>query len=215
MREQPEAADRPELRRPLRQPGRAGHRPRDPHGPAGRFDAGRALPGHQPVADGGRAATTWRGAATPRTPADLAEHDCLIYSTVQGDDRWLFSGADGQPRPMPVRGPLRSNNLSARAGGGARRPGPGGAAVVRGPRVGRTAARCSRCCATTALPSQEIHAVFPSPQAGAVEGHQLHRLAAVADRRTLVGEPAGRCPRAARLTTSAPYTAPLYSPRAG
>ena len=52
-----------------------------------------------------------RGA--PRTPRDLARHDALIYSTVQGDARWLFTGADGRLQPTAVRGPLRSNNLSA------------------------------------------------------------------------------------------------------
>lgn len=52
-----------------------------------------------------------RGA--PRTLRDLAQHDALIYSTVQGDARWLFTGADGRLHPTAVRGPLRSNNLSA------------------------------------------------------------------------------------------------------
>ena len=35
-----------------------------------------------------------RGA--PRVPADLAQHDCLIYSSVQGDDRWHFTGPSGE-----------------------------------------------------------------------------------------------------------------------
>ena len=49
----PGAAGRPELRRPLRQPGGAGHRPRHPHGPAGRFLTGRALARRQPLGAGG------------------------------------------------------------------------------------------------------------------------------------------------------------------
>ena len=50
---------------------------------------------------------------TPTVPADLAVHDALIYSTVQGDARWLLTGPDGHLEPITVRGPLRSNNLSA------------------------------------------------------------------------------------------------------
>ena len=49
----------------------------------------------------------------PRELADLAQHDALVYSTVQGDARWLFTGSDGRLQPTAVRGPLRSNNLSA------------------------------------------------------------------------------------------------------
>jgi len=29
---------------------------------------------------------------TPAVPADLARHRCLVYSSVQGDDRWQFAG---------------------------------------------------------------------------------------------------------------------------
>jgi DNA-binding transcriptional LysR family regulator len=47
------------------------------------------------------------------SPQDLAQHSALIYSTVQGDARWVFTGADGQTQVVSVQGPLRSNNLSA------------------------------------------------------------------------------------------------------
>lgn len=50
---------------------------------------------------------------TPATPAELGTHDALIYSSVQGDERWHFSGPDGRSLVVPVKGPLRSNNLSA------------------------------------------------------------------------------------------------------
>lgn len=100
---------------------------------------------------------------TPQVPADLAAHDALIYSTVQGDARWHFIGADGQLLPVPVKGPLRSNNLSALLV--AARGGMGVAALpwyvayesvnsgVVLPLLG-----------DWALPSQEIHAVYPSPR---------------------------------------------------
>jgi DNA-binding transcriptional LysR family regulator len=47
---------------------------------------------------------------TPRTPADLAAHDCLGYtlSPLTGVSHWGF-GADGRIR-QPVRGSLHANN---------------------------------------------------------------------------------------------------------
>jgi DNA-binding transcriptional LysR family regulator len=100
---------------------------------------------------------------TPSTPADLAQHDCLVYSSVQGDDRWSFTGLHGETGSVPVKGTLRSNNLSAvlaacRAGLGlavlpwyvARESVADGALVP--------------VLADHALPTQELHAVFPSPK---------------------------------------------------
>ena len=99
----------------------------------------------------------------PQLPADLLSHDALIYSTVQGDARWQFTGAEGQPTQVPVRGPLRSNSLSALL------------AAVRGG-MGLAALPCyvaqeslrtgavQQVLANWALPAQEIHAVFPSPR---------------------------------------------------
>lgn len=100
---------------------------------------------------------------TPAQPADLATHDALVYSSVQGDDRWHFTGADGKVVQVPVRGPLRSNNLSALLA--AAHAGLGLAVLpwyvahesVRSGAVGPLLERWS-------LPAQEIHAVFPSPK---------------------------------------------------
>ena len=95
--------------------------------------------------------------------ADLARHDCLVYSSVQGDDRWNFSGPSGEEVSVPVAGSLRSNNLSAvlaacRAGMGlavlpwyVARESLGDGSIVP-------------VLADQALPSQELHAVFPSPK---------------------------------------------------
>jgi DNA-binding transcriptional LysR family regulator len=71
----------------------------------------------------------------PQGVADLARHDCLVYSSVQGDDRWnlLPPGFGHDEASVPVKGPLRSNNLSA-------------------------------VLADHGLPAQEVHAVFPSPK---------------------------------------------------
>ena len=99
----------------------------------------------------------------PTVPADVAGHACLVYSSVQGDDRWHFTGPGGRAETVPVRGRLRSNNLSvilaaARAGMGlailpwyvAWRSVQDGAVVP--------------LLEEFALPAQEIHAVFPSPK---------------------------------------------------
>ena len=100
---------------------------------------------------------------TPLVPAELAAHDALIYSTVQGDARWHFTGADGQTLPVPVKGPLRSNSLSALLA--AARGGMGVAALpwyVAYDSVETGAVL--PLLPDWALPSQEIHAVFPSPR---------------------------------------------------
>ncbi|MDE2147650.1 MAG: LysR family transcriptional regulator [Burkholderiales bacterium] len=100
---------------------------------------------------------------TPRTPADLAGHDALVYSTVQGDARWLLTGPDGQLQATPVRGLLRSNNLSALLA--AARGDMGLAALPC--YVAHDAVRAGAVQPVLggwSLPSQEIHAVFPSPR---------------------------------------------------
>jgi DNA-binding transcriptional LysR family regulator len=99
----------------------------------------------------------------PRRPADLAQHDALVYSTVQGDARWLLSGADGRLIPTAVRGTLRSNNLSALLA--AARSDMGLAALpwyVAHESVKSGAVQ--PVLTDWTLPSQEIHAVFPSPR---------------------------------------------------
>jgi DNA-binding transcriptional LysR family regulator len=100
---------------------------------------------------------------TPLQPAGLATHDALIYSTVQGDARWHLTGADGRVQTVPVKGPLRSNNLSALLV--AARSGMGLAALPK--YVAHESVRSgvlTEVLADWALPSQEIHAVYPSPQ---------------------------------------------------
>ncbi|HUP07877.1 MAG TPA: substrate binding domain-containing protein, partial [Caldimonas sp.] len=102
-------------------------------------------------------------AGMPQSPTDLAAHACLIYSSVQGDDRWHFTDPQGQQHVVPVRGPLRSNNLSAVLA--AARGGHGLAALPW------YVARESLADGTIvpvlerhALPVQELHAVYPSPK---------------------------------------------------
>ena len=102
-------------------------------------------------------------AGTPHAPADLARHACLIYSSVQGDDRWQFTDAGGHGITASVQGPLRSNNLSAVLA--AARAGHGLAALpwyVARDSVADGSIR--PVLEGYALPVQELHAVYPSPK---------------------------------------------------
>ena len=100
---------------------------------------------------------------TPKAPNDLSQHACLIYSTVQGDDRWMLTGPDGQEQVVTVRGPLRSNNLSAVLAGA--REGLGIAILpCYVARESLADGVVKPILERHTLPTQEIHAVFPSPK---------------------------------------------------
>ena len=104
---------------------------------------------------------------TPRAPEDLRGHAALIYSTVQGDARWTFTrpqkSGDAQRREVVVHGPMRSNNLSALLTGAR-----GGLGVAVLPQyVAHDSIRSGSVQVLLkdwVLPSQEIHAVYPSPR---------------------------------------------------
>ncbi len=99
----------------------------------------------------------------PAQPADLAAHDALIYSTVQGDARWHLGGANGLSQTVLVKGPLRANNLSALLV--AARGGVGLAALPKYvAHASVQSGALTEVLTDWALPSQEIHAVYPSPQ---------------------------------------------------
>jgi DNA-binding transcriptional LysR family regulator len=100
---------------------------------------------------------------TPKQAAELSQHACLVYSTVQGDDRWMLTGSDGREQVVPVRGPLRSNNLSAVLA--AAREGLGVAILPwYVARESVADGSVKPILARYTLPTQEIHAVFPSPK---------------------------------------------------
>jgi DNA-binding transcriptional LysR family regulator len=97
----------------------------------------------------------------PERPADLARHNVLIYSTVHGDDTLPYSHPRHGRVPVRVSGSLRSNSLSALLA--AARADFGIAAlpmyvVAASLKEGKVQPVLS----DYALPSQEIHAVFPS-----------------------------------------------------
>ncbi|WP_110673887.1 LysR family transcriptional regulator [Salinicola sp. RZ23] len=51
---------------------------------------------------------------TPATPAELAEHDCLIYQGELGRQRWYFQAADETtPTALEVSGSLYSNDAES------------------------------------------------------------------------------------------------------
>lgn len=45
----------------------------------------------------------------PRTPADLANHNCLGYTYTHSGNAWPLTGPDG-PMTVPIRGTLRANH---------------------------------------------------------------------------------------------------------
>jgi DNA-binding transcriptional LysR family regulator len=109
------------------------------------------------------APTYLKARGTPRRATDLTEHACLVYSSVQGDDRWTLTSPQGREASVPVAGPLRSNNLSALLA--AARAGFGLAILPH------YVARDSLADGSVVpvmedhgLPAQEVHAVFPSPK---------------------------------------------------
>lgn len=102
-----------------------------------------------------------RGA--PQAPAELARHACIVYSSVQGDDRWRLTAPSGQAQSVPVKGPLRSNNLSAVLA--ATMAGMGLAIVPwYVAREALAAAAVLRVMPDHGLAAQEMHAVYPSPK---------------------------------------------------
>ena len=123
---------------------------------------------------------------TPAEPAELGAHDALIYSSVQGDERWHFSGARRTQPAGAGQGPAAQQQPVGAAGRGARRPGPGRAALVRGPRFGARRRGAAAADAVDAAGAGDPRGVQLAA-AGADQGDRLRRLPAAALRRRLVG----------------------------
>ena len=104
-----------------------------------------------------------RKAGVPRRPGDLAGHETLIYSSVQGNDVWRVSTPRGEAVTVPVTARLRSNNLSAVLA--AARSHMGVAALPWYVAADSLASgSVVEVLKGHSLPEQEIHAVFPSPK---------------------------------------------------
>jgi DNA-binding transcriptional LysR family regulator len=102
----------------------------------------------------------------PRTPADLVQHNCLIYSYSPRGDRWRFSGPDGE---YTVR---VSGNFWANNGDALRTAALAGLGVLPSPSfiVGEDlrAGRLKAVLGDFRTPDLPIHAVYP---------HQRHMTA--------------------------------------
>ncbi len=99
----------------------------------------------------------------PAEPQDLGRHDVLVYSSVHGDDQLHFTHPRRERASVRVKGAFRCNNLSSLLA--AAREGFGIAALplyVAGASI--ESGDLERLLTAYALPSQEIHAVFPSPK---------------------------------------------------
>jgi DNA-binding transcriptional LysR family regulator len=104
-----------------------------------------------------------RKRGTPKVPHDLAGHNVLVYSTVQGDDHLHFVDRGDGRSSVRVHGTLRSNDLSTILA--AVRDGMGIAALpvyVAARSLGT--GHVTQVLNDFPLPSQEIHAVYPSPK---------------------------------------------------
>ena len=78
-------------------------------GPVDEGDAvARRVAGTPLVCVGSRRYFERRG--TPKTPADLVDHNCLIYSGLRESANWPFVGPNG-PFSVSVRGNLSSNSI--------------------------------------------------------------------------------------------------------
>lgn len=100
---------------------------------------------------------------TPKNPQELSRHDVLVYSSVQGDDHLNFADRKSGRISVQVSGPFRSNNLSSILA--AVRDGMGIAALPM--YVAHTSLQSGHVTpilGSYSLPSQEMHAVYPSPK---------------------------------------------------
>lgn len=98
-----------------------------------------------------------------RAPEDLTGIDALVYSTAQGAGNWTFTSPDGRRSSVNVQGPLRSNGLqvllqAAEAGMGVC------ALPMYVAHEALAAGRLATVLESWRLPSQEIHAIYPSPR---------------------------------------------------
>jgi len=100
---------------------------------------------------------------TPALPSELPAHEALVYTTAQPDARWHFTGPQGDAAIVPVKGCLRSNNLSTLLSAARRGM---GVAILPNYVAHKSlhAGLLQPLLADWSLPEQEIHGVYPSPQ---------------------------------------------------
>jgi DNA-binding transcriptional LysR family regulator len=96
----------------------------------------------------------------PQHPAELAHHDCLIYSLTDAPETWDFEGPEG-PVAVPVRGRLRADNGQA-----LRDAALAGIGIIRLPSFSVApelkAGRLVEILAGWRVPAHEFYAVYPT-----------------------------------------------------
>lgn len=97
----------------------------------------------------------------PKTPADLASHNCFTYEYVSPRDRWSYLDRDGTEKHVRMTGTLHSNNgdllavVAARGVGIVFEPG-----FIVGPEI--RAGRLVPLLQDYAVPPMPIFAVYPT-----------------------------------------------------
>jgi len=100
---------------------------------------------------------------TPQIPEDLNDHDCIVYSSVQGDAVWQLRSHEGKNHVIIANGRLRSNNLSTVLSAVHLSQG----IAILPLYVASASLKSGRVVSVLEdyiLPQQELHAVFPSPK---------------------------------------------------
>ena len=103
------------------------------------------------------------GHEAPHTPNDLDGHDCIVYSSVQGDAVWQIRSREGDVHAVVVNGRLRSNNLSTLLSAVQLNLG----IAILPTYVASSSLKSGtivRVLEDYVLPEQEMHAVFTSPK---------------------------------------------------
>jgi DNA-binding transcriptional LysR family regulator len=103
---------------------------------------------------------------TPATPADLRDHDCLVFSDTPGAGEWRFRGPDGIDSTIRLDARLWINSLDALVAAA-----KDGAGLVRVPSWQVThdiaAGRLVRVLDGFELPASPVHLVMPPARLGA------------------------------------------------
>jgi DNA-binding transcriptional LysR family regulator len=103
--------------------------------------------------------------STPVTPADLVNHDCLVFSDVPGAGEWRFRMPDGTRATMRLEGRLWINSLDALVGAAKE-----GAGLVRVPSWqvadDMAAGTLTRVLSDYELPASAVHLVMPPARLG-------------------------------------------------
>lgn len=97
----------------------------------------------------------------PRVPADLREHDCVIYTLASRMHEWIYYDENRQPYAVPVRGPFHTNDDLAM-----RQAGLDGFGILRMPKLfvqeALDAGRLIQLWPDDAGPGVPLAAVYPS-----------------------------------------------------